>query len=284
MAIGNQTGKISQNQGSVAIGDQCGNILQGLFSVAIGNISGKDNQGDTSVALGYSAGNKYQGNNAIAIGNAAGQNSQGTNSIAIGYNAGAKLQGTNSIAIGYRAGYEFQHQSTIVINATSMPLNTSTENACYIAPIRNDETQYSTLQYNITTNEITYLSKTFVIDHPTDSSRYLVHACLEGPENGIYYRGVGEITEGNLSTVVHLPNYTSALGTNFTVHLTSIYNGYLNNSYAYDEVKDSKFTVFGTPGKFSWLVNGQRTPIHTEPLKSDVTIHGDGPYKWLQLK
>jgi len=38
------------------------------------------------------------------------------------------------------------------------------------------------------------LKKTFIINHPLDDSKYLVHACLEGPEAGIYYRGDGEIT------------------------------------------------------------------------------------------
>ena len=29
-------------------------------------------------------------------------------------------------------------------------------------------------------------SKSFIIDHPTDPSKYLVHVCLEGPEAGVY--------------------------------------------------------------------------------------------------
>jgi hypothetical protein len=32
-------------------------------------------------------------------------------------------------------------------------------------------------------------SKNFVIDHPTKENKRLVHACLEGPENGVYIRG-----------------------------------------------------------------------------------------------
>ncbi len=31
--------------------------------------------------------------------------------------------------------------------------------------------------------------KNFVIDHPTIKGKKLVHTCLEGPENGVYYRG-----------------------------------------------------------------------------------------------
>lgn len=33
-------------------------------------------------------------------------------------------------------------------------------------------------------------SKNFVIDHPSyPENKYLIYACLEGPENGVYYRG-----------------------------------------------------------------------------------------------
>ena len=46
--------------------------------------------------------------------------------------------------------------------------------------------------------------KSFIIDHPDDSSKYLVHVCLEGPEAAVYYRGKGEITNNN-SVVIYLP-------------------------------------------------------------------------------
>lgn len=32
-------------------------------------------------------------------------------------------------------------------------------------------------------------SKNFIIDHPNKENKKLVHACLEGPENGVYIRG-----------------------------------------------------------------------------------------------
>lgn len=45
-------------------------------------------------------------------------------------------------------------------------------------------------------------SKNFVIPHPSKVDKQLVHACLEGPENGVYYRG--RITN---DTVITLPPY-----------------------------------------------------------------------------
>ena len=36
-------------------------------------------------------------------------------------------------------------------------------------------------------------TKTFVIEHPNNVDKFLVHGCLEGPEAGVYYRGKDKI-------------------------------------------------------------------------------------------
>ena len=65
--------------------------------------------------------------------------------------------------------------------------------------------------WNSSTGEVQSItgSKTFVINHPTKKGKYLVHACLEGPEAGVYYRGSAKITEGD-SIKVQIPEYTKA--------------------------------------------------------------------------
>jgi hypothetical protein len=45
--------------------------------------------------------------------------------------------------------------------------------------------------------------------------------------------------------------------------------------------KNGKFLVCGNPGKFYWHIYGQRTYFEVEPLKADVKLEGDGPYKFL---
>jgi hypothetical protein len=46
--------------------------------------------------------------------------------------------------------------------------------------------------FNEYNNSLLYnTSKTFIIDHPIKKDKYLVHACVEGPETGVYYRGKG---------------------------------------------------------------------------------------------
>lgn len=52
--------------------------------------------------------------------------------------------------------------------------------------------------------------KRFRIDHPLDPERrFLVHACLEGPESAVYYRGQGQLEGGRAR--VELPEYFEAL-------------------------------------------------------------------------
>jgi hypothetical protein len=125
-------------------------------------------------------------------------------------------------------------------------------------------------------------NKTFVIDHPVDTKKHLVHACLEGPEAGVYYRGKSEITNADDGYVsVELPAYVSALATDFTIQVTPIFDGKSVKTLNVTEVVDNKFQVYGPPGKFYWLVHGLRNNIEVEPNKSDVNVKGTGPYLWI---
>jgi hypothetical protein len=124
-------------------------------------------------------------------------------------------------------------------------------------------------------------TKTFVIDHPDDQEKYLVHGCLEGPEAGVYYRGEGKITN-NESVVIELPNYVNNLATTLTVQLTPIYDGNSNKKPLHvSRVVNNNFTVYGENGEFFWTVFGKRLDIVVEPNKSDVNVSGVGPYKWI---
>jgi hypothetical protein len=125
--------------------------------------------------------------------------------------------------------------------------------------------------------------KTFVIDHPIDKNKYLVHACLEGPESGVYYRGEGIISNNNFTTI-ELPNYVDKLASNFTVNITPIYheNAEENFNLKCSRVVNNKFNVYGKNCSFFWLVYGKRLELDVEPYKSKINVKGDGPYTWIQ--
>jgi hypothetical protein len=118
-----------------------------------------------------------------------------------------------------------------------------------------------------------------VIDHPKNSEKYLVHGCLEGPEVGVYYRGKGEISNNEYAEI-ELPYYVDSLATDFTVHITPIYNGELTILNA-GEVENNKFKVYGKNSKFNWIVHGQRCVIDIEPNKNSVILKGKGPYLYI---
>jgi len=122
-------------------------------------------------------------------------------------------------------------------------------------------------------------NKTFIINHPLHSNKYLVHACLEGPESGVYYRGKGEITN-NYNTTIMLPDYVENLATDFTIQITHIYDGN-TKTYSASEIINNVFSVYGDNGKFYWMVHGKRSDIAIEPLKSETSVKGSGPYLWM---
>lgn len=127
--------------------------------------------------------------------------------------------------------------------------------------------------------------KSFIIQHPILNDNYLVHACLEGPEVGVYYRGVGEIKEeNNLCTTIILPKYVSAFATDFTINVTPIFNGNFDNILSVSEIVNNEFTVYSKNNcKFYWTVTGRQIGFNfeIEPLKSSVTVKGDGPYLYI---
>ena len=128
-------------------------------------------------------------------------------------------------------------------------------------------------------------AKTFVIDHPNyPEKKHLVHACLEGPESGVYYRGKNEIKKDKDFVIINLPDYFDNLivKDSETINLTHIYDGE-NKLYSATEINNNSFKVYGKPGKFYWIVHAKRknTDFNIEPNKSDVNVKGDGPYKYI---
>ena len=275
----------------VNVGYQAGQTGQGIYAFAAGYQAGQTGQSDYSVAIGYQAGQAGQRNRCIAIGLAAGQTNQGLfgdNSIAIGNNAGSTNQGHNAIAIGFGAGAVLQHDESIVLNAATLALESAGAGTFCVKPVRPDPNGYNVLMYNPANGEIMYNSasppKTFVIDHPLDANKLLVHACLEGPEVGVYYRGKGEIVNGT-SVVIQLPTYFGTLckdGDDATVQITHIYDGKIKVFSASEvNLETNTFIVYGENGRFNWLVHGKRGNILVERDKSSTTVKGDGPYKYI---
>ncbi|MDZ5443111.1 hypothetical protein U2F26_10260 [Micromonospora sp. 4G57] len=136
-----------------------------------------------------------------------------------------------------------------------------------------------TISLNAGSGVIKGKSKQFAIDHPLDAPdaterRQLIHAALEGPENGVYYRGEGRL-EGGAATV-ELPAYFEALTRQDgrTVQLTPVFDDDEPvSALAAGRVRDGAFrvrTVDGSPAShaFYWEVKAVRADL--EPLAVEV--------------
>jgi hypothetical protein len=182
---------------------------------------------------------------------------------------------------------------------TSLNQNSSTRNLpvnyyqvfYYEPPIGSTANTEPYLVYNSGTNSGTSNTgnKSFIIDHPYDKDKYLVHVCLEGPEAGVYYRGKNKITN-NKNTIIELPYYVDRLAYDFTISVTPIYNDDFSDSEEKEKeqislgcscVKNNKFKVYGKNCDFYWIVYGKRDNVNVEPLKALTNVKGDGPYKYL---
>jgi hypothetical protein len=111
-------------------------------------------------------------------------------------------------------------------------------------------------------------AKTFRTTHPLDDTKYLTHACLEGPENGVFYRGEAVTVKGVAE--VTLPDYFELLTmpTNRTVQLTQIIDGVpVFAQLAASRVVKGKFSIYSSLDSVNvyWEVKAIRADI--EPLE-----------------
>lgn len=135
------------------------------------------------------------------------------------------------------------------------------------------------------------LVKNFTIQHPNKPDNWLVHACAEGATSDVFYRGEGQLKSG--ICVVTLPDYFEALteteGRSVMITPIADEHGMVANLAAY-EIEDGQFLVEQIGGyhvpdqRFWWRVDAVRknTTFNVEPEKSSVTVHGMGPYTYIE--
>ena len=117
-------------------------------------------------------------------------------------------------------------------------------------------------------SSIVATSKLFDIEHPSKGKGHrLAHASLEGPEIGVYYRGVLEDSQ-----IINLPDYWKDLvdSKTITVHLTPIGN----YQYLHYTLAENKIVVrnFGNASiHCSYIVYGERKDVD----KLTVEYQGD---------
>jgi len=116
---------------------------------------------------------------------------------------------------------------------------------------------------NLTVNgSFTAESKSFDIPHPSKTGWRLRYGVLEGPEHGVYFRGV---TNTNF---IELPDYWKDLvyEDSLTVQLTPIGN---STVYYLDKIEDNKIYIKseGDSYNVSYFVLGERKDVGRFPIE-----------------
>ena len=119
-----------------------------------------------------------------------------------------------------------------------------------------------------TASQLTANQKHFVIPHPlTPGSHCLVHACLEGPEHGVYYRGEARLHHDRAE--ITLPDYFDSLtrSNGRSVLLTPIHDGDETvSALSASDIIGGRFQVRSIDGvnlsqRFWWEVKAIRADI-----------------------
>jgi hypothetical protein len=122
-------------------------------------------------SIGFNAGITNPAVGVTSFGRNAGQTNQGQYSTAVGWTAGGANLGQFSVALGAESGGSGQftnfigryaigtHGNCNVLNAQNSNLATDGASRFYVAPIRNDTTKQTQLQYNTTSKEISYVNQ-----------------------------------------------------------------------------------------------------------------------------
>jgi hypothetical protein len=125
------------------------------------------------------------------------------------------------------------------------------------------------------TGDISATTKTFKITHPLDESKLLIHSCLEGPENGVYYRGEAELSGGFAE--VELPDYFEALTASDgrTVQLTQVFKTPpgerpIFSQLATSPVTDGKFAIYASERGASIFVSWEVKAVRRDVARLEV--------------
>jgi len=110
---------------------------------------------------------------------------------------------------------------------------------------------------NITASgDLVAATKSFDIEHPTKEGMRLRYGVLEGPEHGVYFRGVSKSNE------IQLPDYWTGLvhEDSFTVQLTAIGD---ESIYYLEKIENNKIFIKSSSGNFNvaYFIQAERKDV-----------------------
>ena len=124
------------------------------------------------------------------------------------------------------------------------------------------------------TSSIVGTTKKFDIPHPTKENHRLAHSCIEGPENGVYYRG--RLTNSN---VINLPDYWRGLVDPETITVSLTPHGSYQELYVKSIEWGTKINVLNNSGG---LIDCSYTVFAKRKDVADLVVEYEGnePKEW----
>jgi hypothetical protein len=138
----------------------------------------------------------------------------GSNRGAIGIGSGSSINPL--VAMG--GGVGMTGRISVFRSGTQTPIVTAEQvsNAGMFSVM--DSSGAVTASMNGATGEITGVTKSFLVDDPTDPSRRIRYTSLEGPEAAMYVRGTADLVNGH--AFIELPEHFRALAAEGTLSVT----------------------------------------------------------------
>jgi len=124
----------------------------------------------------------------------------------------------------------------------------------------------NTINFNVDVNgNLLANSKSFLIKNINKEEYNLRHGSVEGPENGVYFRGK------STNNVLELPDYWSWIVDSETV--TVMLTSYCGDEIFVEEITESAVIVGGNNCEFSYVIYGERKDIGKMDIEPIISVN-----------
>ena len=184
-----------------------------------------------------------------------GDNNTGQITVVEIYNASGVLTGNRTVSLGnYELVFSGAHPNQVkFINLDEGGQTIETGNS-------------EGINFNVdSAGNLFATSKSFLIKNIRKEGYKLRHGSVEGPENGVYFRGKTK------DKIINLPDYWSWLVDNETI--TVILTSHCGDEIFVEEITESAVIVGGNNCEFSYVIYGERKDIGKMDIEPIISVN-----------
>jgi len=218
----------------------------GQESVGIGQNCGTNNSGIRQVSIGFNAGRNSGGSRCVCIGDQTGETNAGDFSVNIGANAAEAGSGSGAVVIGCNAGRTQADDNCIILNATVSNLDSAGSDRCYIAPLRQNQTN--------TDDE--------VVCWDNDGGTFeLTHSRLKPSITQINALPGGSYSSSSATKTISIIRWTPGSPGTFTYNLPSVFSINQGQRFIIKSFTTDPTQIVEIRPQTGQLIDGSNTPL-----------------------